>query len=236
MITNSNFWFWFGGLWLAIGVLFVGVGGGIGLQRSRLEARFEDEGSRTQGIVLTKQRSRPNDGPERYRVTFRFSDARGETIRGAARVERDACDSLVERGPIDVVFLPARPEAHRVTGQDDGGAVLAFVFPLTGGVLTVVGAFVLGNALRTRRLARALGRSGAVAVGSVTDVGPGRVRINGVPQWVLRYRFQDASGRAHEGRCSLSPEEAASWQPGARARVRYDARNPRAHLWTGERA
>jgi len=236
VITNSNFWFWFGGLWLAIGLLFVGVGGGIGIYGSRLDTELDAAGVRTQGVVLSKEISAPSDGSESYVVTFRFGDSRGDTIRGSARLDPDAWDALVERGPIELVYLVERPQTYRVAGQDDSAAVLAFVFPLLGGVLAVVGGFVLVNALRTRRLARELGARGAVAVGSVTELAPGRVRINGVTQWVLRYRFQDASGRAREGKCALSPDEAASWKPGARGRVRYDARNPRAHLWTGERA
>lgn len=236
MISNANFWFWFGGLWLAIGLLFVGVGGGVGIYSGRLDAGLTADGARTQGVVLSKEISAPNDGSASYRVTFRFATSLGETIRGSAQLDPATWDSLVERGPIEIVYLPDRPQTYRVAGQSDGDAVLAFVFPLIGGVLSVVGGVVLVNALRTGRLARELGRSGAVTVGSVTEVSPSRLRINGVTQWVLRYRFQDPSGRVHEGKCALAPHEAASWQPGASGRVRYDARHPRTHLWTGQRA
>ena len=232
MITNSNFWLWFGGLWLAVGLFFVAIGGGIGVYRSGLAAQLDREGVRAEGLVLAKEILAPRDGSASYSVTFRFDDARGETIRGSAKLERRAWDALVERGPIEVVYLADGPQAYRIAGQNDSELVIALVFPLVGAVLAVVGGFIFGNALRTRRVVR----TGAIAQASVVDVRPGRLHINGIPQWEVRYRFQDASGRAHEGTCSLSPEAAQQLKPGAAGRVRYDARNPRANVWTGQPA
>ena len=231
-ITHSSFWFWFGGLWLAVGLLFLGVGVGVGLYERGLAARLDAGGVRTEGVVLAKEISAPRDRSVSYNVTFRFVDARGETIRGSAAVAAAAWDALVERGPIDVVYLPDRPQTYRVAGQSEADVVLVIVFALAGGVLTVVGGLIVGNAVRTRRLAR----TGNVATGRVVAVQPGRLQINGILQWELRYRFQDASGRHHEGKCSLSPEAAQAWAEGAVGRVRYDARKPRASVWTGERA
>jgi hypothetical protein len=162
MITNSSFWFWFGGLWLAVGLGFLTIGAGIGFYERGLAAQLAAEGVRTEGLVLTKEISAPSNGSESYRVSFRFSDTRGETFRGTARLAPEAWDALVERGPIEIVYLAGRPQTHRVAGQSDSRAMLAFVFALIGAVLTVVGGFVLGNALRTRRLA--LARTGVTAI------------------------------------------------------------------------
>jgi hypothetical protein len=232
MITNSNFWLWFGGLWLAVGLLFLAIGGGVGFYRSQLAARLDGEGVGAEGLVLAKEISAPRDGSTTYNVTFRFADARGETIRGSAKLDRQAWDALVERGPIEVVYLANRPQTYRVQGQSDSDLVIALVFFLVGAALAAVGGVIVGNALRTRRVAR----TGAIAVASVVDVRPGRLRINGIPQWEVRYRFQDASGRAHEGRCSVAPDAGQQLKPGALGRIRYDARNPRASVWTGQPA
>ena len=232
MITNSTFWFWFGGLWLAVGLCFLGVGGGVGYYRSGLAARLDGQGVRVQGLVLAKEISAPRDGSASYNVTFRFDDASGRTIRGSAKLNAEAWDALDERGPIEVVYLADRPQTYRVAGQSDSERVIALVFSLLGAVLAVVGGVVVGNALRVRRVAR----TGAVALASVVDVRPGRLHINGIPQWEVRYRFRDACGRTHEGKGSLSPSAAESLKPGAVRRVRYDARNPRANVWTGEPA
>ena len=229
MITNSNFGLWFGGLWLAVGLVFLAIGGGVGVYRSGLAERLDGEGMRVEGVVLAKEISAPRDGSRSYNVTFRFDDARGETIRGSAKVEPEAWDALVERGPIEVVYLADRPQAYRIAGQSDSELVIAIVFPLVGIVLAVVGGLILGNALRKRRVAR----TGAIAHASVVEVRPGRLHINGIPQWEVRYRFQDASGQAHEGRCSLSPDAAQRLKPGDAGRVRYDALRPRANVWAG---
>ena len=151
MITNENFWRLFGGVWLAVGLLFLLIGGGIGLERRAGAARLDEEGMTTDGIVLTKARQSSDDSANADSVTFRFIDARGATVHGSASLDPVAWDALVERGPIRVVYLPERPDVHRVPGQRSGEAVLAFVFPLVGLVLAALGAFVLLNARRIRR-------------------------------------------------------------------------------------
>jgi hypothetical protein len=232
VITSSNFWLWFGGLWLAVGLGFLGVGGGVGVHRSGLSERLDSAGVRVQGLVLAKEISAPRDRSTSYNVTFRFEDGNGRVIRGSAKLSEEAWDTLAERGPIEIVYLADRPETYRVFGQDDSELVVAIVFSLVGAVLAVVGGVIVGKALRLRRVAR----TGAIALASIVDVRPGRLHINGIPQWEVRYRFRDASGRAHEGKTSMSPADADSLTPGAARRVRYDARNPRANVWTGEPA
>src|SRR5204863_9835111 len=75
VITNSNFWLWFGGIWLAMGLLFLGIGAGAGFYRNEFAARLDREGVRVQGLVLTKEISAPQDRSTTYDVTFRFDDA-----------------------------------------------------------------------------------------------------------------------------------------------------------------
>ncbi|HEY9181645.1 MAG TPA: DUF3592 domain-containing protein, partial [Gammaproteobacteria bacterium] len=180
MITNENFWIWFGGIWLVVGLAFLGIGGGIGWHSRTLDARFDAEGEPTEGMVLAKEIVSPSDRPQRYTVTFRFTDSRGETVRGSADLDAETWDTLVERGPIEVVYLPASPSAYRVLGQGNANAVLLFVFPLIGAVLAAVGGVIVVNALRKRGIRRELMRSGAIAAGTVFDVGPGSLRINGI--------------------------------------------------------
>ena len=169
MITTENFWLWFGGIWLAVGLLLLAIGGAIGLNLGDggLAARLEAEGTRVEGVVLTKEIASAEDSA-RYRVTFRFADARGATVRGTAQVDPDAWDALVERGPIEVVFLQDRPETYRVPGQTgDDDAVLAFVLPFVGAVVASLGGALIVMALRTRRVRRELLRSGASAAATV---------------------------------------------------------------------
>jgi hypothetical protein len=235
VITTENFWFWFGAIWLAVGLLFVSIGGGIAVNRAGVDERFAAAGVATDGVVLVKELDARDGGSESYHVTFRFDGPQGETVRGSAELDSGAWDALVERGPIAVVYLPDRPGTYRVAGQTSDDRVVALVFALVGSVLAVVGGFVVGSAVRMRRLRSALQRDGATATATVIDVAPGNLRINGIPQLVLSYRFQDATGHAHEGKVQLRPDEAQRWSAGATGRVRYDSNAPRSHVWTGER-
>jgi hypothetical protein len=239
MITAKNFWFWFGGIWFAVGVVFLAVAMAIGVNGARLDARFAAQGRTVEGVVLGKEivsssSSSSSSSSPSYRVTFRFTGERGETLRGTADVEAEAWDALIERGPIAVTYLPERPQAYRVAGQRQTERVLSLVFGGVGAALAIVGGFVLFTALRNRRRERGLEREGVLTAAVVTALAPGNIRVNGVPQWKLRYRFSDSQGRTHEGSRTLSAEEAQHWQPGTTGRVRYDARNPRSHVWIGK--
>ena len=240
MITAKNFWFWFGGIWFAIGVLFVGVSVAVYVYGAQLDARFAAQGRTTEGVVLGKEiaysssSSSSTSSSPSYRVMFRFTDERGDTLRGSATLEPEAWDALVEGGPIEVSYLPDAPRTYRVPGRSDTAAVLSLVFGGIGAALAIVGGFVLFSARRNRRRERELERSGIDAMATVVSVAPGLLRINGIPQWKLSYRFRDAQGRSHDGSRTLSAQDAQAWQEGATCRVRYDSRNPRSHVWIGK--
>lgn len=237
MITAKNFWLWFGGIWLSVGSLFLVVGLSVGIYRSNLNDRLDKEGRTVEGIVLTKAihtssgKSGKRSSPS-YRVTFQFVPREGETVRRTADVNAEAWDVLQERGPIQVTYLPDQPESHRIHGQSME-IVLPLVFGVVGGVVGSIGGFLVFNAVGTRKRERELARSGVIAEGTVTDIGPSYVRINGVSQLKLRYRFQDAQGKTCEGSCTMSPEEAGKWLPGHTGKVRYDSRKPRVNVWIG---
>jgi hypothetical protein len=210
------------------------MGVAVGVNRASLDARFAAQGRTVEGTVLAKEiRSSSNGSSTTYRVDFRYSTEQGETVRASADIGGDVWDGLVERGPIEVAYLPDRPPAYRVPGQRNPDALLAYIFAIVGAVLATVGGFLVVNAWRTAKLTAELIRSGALATATVVDVSPGNLRINGVPQWRLRYCFQDSRGKGYEGSCTLSPVDAESWRQGAEGKVRYDARNPRLHVWVG---
>lgn len=234
MITAKNFWFWFGGIWAGVGALFLTIGIGVGINRARIDEQLAASGRETEGIVLTKEISGSSNGDARtFRVTFRFADEAGQSWLGAAEVDPVAWDALAERGPIRLTYLPHAPQTYRVQDQRDPAAVISWVFALVGGALAAVGSFILITARRKSKREAVLLKHGMLATATVLHVAPGNVRINGVPQWTLRFRFHDSRGRAHEGSCGLSPDEAQEWQPGRTGKVRYDAQNPRSHVWTG---
>ena len=154
MITERNFWFWFGGLWFGVGLLFLVIGVSTGATRAANATRLDTEGRIVDGVVLTKaisstssSGSGANTTPT-YELTFRFSTPNG-VVRGRTEMTREAWDRLVEQGPIRVTYVPEEPSRHRVDGQTSDWMV-SLIFAAIGGFFAVAGAFVLLNARRQR--------------------------------------------------------------------------------------
>ncbi|GIW55634.1 MAG: hypothetical protein KatS3mg082_2038 [Nitrospiraceae bacterium] len=225
-------------MWLSVGGLFLLIGVSIWIDRASVSNRLEKEGRTVEGIVLAKEirrssAKRGSSSSPSYYVAFRFVPLQGELVRGETQVSKDVWDTLEERGPIRVTYLPDQPDTYRVADRSGEDIVLPLVFSALGGILTVLGGFVVFNALGKRARDNELRRSGVLVEATVTDIVPAFIRINGVTQFKLRYRFQDAQGKTREGSCTMSPEEAGKWLPGHTGKVRYDMRKPRVSIWTG---
>jgi hypothetical protein len=235
LASAKGFWLLFGGIWLAVGLIFLGVGVAVGVTRANLDERFAASGRAADGVVLGKEiATSSSNSAASYRVTFRFTDENGNTFRGSAEVEPDAWDAFAENQSIELRYLPDRPQTYRVRGQIDSDGVITWVFGGVGALLTLVGGALVYTALRNRARVRELERSGVLTTGTVVDVTPGNLRINGVVQWKLRYRFRDAHGHTRDGSITLPPHEAEAWSAGATGRVRYDGVNPRSNVWIGQ--
>jgi hypothetical protein len=237
MINTKNSWLWFGGIWLSVGAVFFVVGSSVGVYQSMLSDRLDKKGRTVDGVVLTKEISTTSTksgtrSSTSYRVTFRFVPRVGEAVRGTADLTKEEWDALEERGPIQVTYLPDQPESYRVPGQSKE-IILPLIFGGVGAVVGSIGGFIVFNAAGTRRREKELSRTGMIADATITDIGPSYLRINGVSQIKLRYRFQDAQGKTREGSCTMSPEEAGNWPPGHTGRVRYDPRKPTVSVWIG---
>lgn len=237
MINPKNFWFWFGGIWLSVGTIFLVVGVSVGVYRSMLNDRLDKEGRTVDGTVLTKElhttsnKKGSRSGPS-YRVEFRFVPREGEIVRGTANVTREEWDLLEERGPIQVTYLPDRHESYRVAGQSHD-VLLPLIFGIVGGVIGSIGGLIVINAVGAGRRKRELSRTGMSCEATITDIGPSYLRINGVSQIKVRYRFEDAQGKTRHGSCTMSPAEAGNWPPGHTGKVRYDPRKPSVNVWMG---
>src|SRR5687768_2315213 len=236
-MNPKNFWFWFGGIWLVVGTIFLVVGISVGVYRSQLNDRLDKEGRTVDGIVLTKEiyttsnKRRSRSSPS-YRVAFRFVPREGEMVRGTADVTTEEWDLLEERGPIQVTYLPERPQSYRVTGQSQD-VLLPIIFGVVGGVVGSIGGFIVYNAVGKRKREKELSRTGVTAEATITDIGPSYLRIKGVSQIKVSYHFQDGRGQTREGSCTMSPEVAGNWSPGQKGQVRYDPRKPTANVWIG---
>lgn len=238
MITAKNFWLWFGGIWLVCGLPFLIIGLYTGNQRISADRRLAAEGRTVDGIVLTKaitysssSNSNRSSSPT-FRVRFRFRTTEG-LVSDDAEVSQETWERLIEREPIQVTYVPDAPHYHRVEGQT-GGWIMPTVMTVIGGIFSGLGAFILLRSRSRLQTSARLQREGISVEATVTEILPARMRINGVQQWLVRYRYQDDRGSSRTGTEHLSPEEAERWKAGDKASVRYDRKHPNQSLWVGK--
>lgn len=235
-INPRNFWFWFGGIWLGVGLTFLPLGAYFAWNEGTLESRLARDGQRASGIVLVKSRG---DGSDRrhpdLRVQYRFTTAAGITVHGDAAVSEPAWEAMREREAVSVTYLPDSPRTNRI----DGRVVQWFmpaVFSGVGAMLTLLGGFVMLKAISAARLLRRLREQGFSAAAEVIEVSATGYVLNRVRQWAVRYRYRDHVGIEHDGRSPAMPkEEAERWHPGDQVTVLFDRLRPGRSTWTGER-
>ena len=225
----------FGGIWLVVGIPF--LIGGVAMWQH--EERFARDAVTAEGKVLTRdirtaQRSSDSGSSTstEYHVSYRFLTPDGVAREGSSQVDVHIWERLNEQGPVTVSYLPGDPGTHRVAGEPDriGSAIMAGL----GGFFTLAGgAIFLFSLVKHRRRGRLL-RSGMSAEATVTAVEETSFSINRVPQWIIRYRYDDQLGRTHEGKSPyLSPQEANDWKQGDTGKVKYDRERSNMSLWIG---
>jgi hypothetical protein len=225
----------FGGIWLVagMGVLI----GGIALWQH--EERFAAEAVTTEGKVLTRDirtaHSSSSSGSStstEYWVSYRFQAPDGIRYEGSSKVDVHVWERLQEQGPVTVSYLASDPATNRVAGEPDrvGPGImvgLGGIFSLAGGTIVFVS---LGKRLSRARLLR----DGMSADGIITAVEATNISINRVPQWIIRYRYNDHRGRTYEDKSPyLSPQEANDWKEGDTGKVKYDREKSNKSLWMG---
>jgi uncharacterized protein DUF3592 len=230
-IARRSFWLWFGTIVLAVGLPFLLTS----LYFLGHERRFRTEGQIVEAVVLTKDidRSRSNNREStRYSVTYRFTAPDRRAIRGSTGLDRASWETLTERGPISVVYLPGDPESNRMAGQSK--MIPLTIFGGLGGFLTFVGALLAWHGLRTARTKWRVQQAGVLAPATVTDVIPLNLRVNNQTRWRLHYDFRDYQGRAHQKRTYLPADEARLWKKGDVGNVLFDPANPKHVVWIGK--
>jgi Protein of unknown function (DUF3592) len=234
MITRANFWFVFGGVWLAVGTLFVAVGGAVLWYERALDEQLVREGVTASGVVLAKSRyGRANQEPK-FRVEYRFKAADGTQIERTADVDRETWNALSEGGAVEVRYARSAPERHRLRGESGAKFVVGLVFSALGSLLAISGLIILWRAVARRKFTERLLREGSRAQAEVVEIFATHFRINRVPQWAIRYRYRDLFGGTHEGRTPpMPPDQAQHWKPGDRGEVRFETRRPQRSIWVG---
>ena len=130
---------------------------------------------------------------------------------------------------VGVIFLVIGIPIALSKGEPEG-----YVFAVLGPIIAVIGGTLTRRALERIRLEQYLRREGLTAEGEVTAVQETNMRYNRRIQWVLRYRYEDRMGVAHEGRSGyLEPEEAEAWSVGDKGVIRFDPRRLERSIWVG---
>lgn len=234
MLVRRNMLLLFGAIFLIVGLVMLVVG--IGLAWS--ESRFASDGRAATGTVTGKFIDRATAGSDRgtrYIVRYRFIDVDGRQTDGSDTIGFDAWDALTEGGAVAVTYLAGDPGTNRVAGG--GGLAVVAVILVLGVVMTGIGVPLTIRGWRGVSQARRLWRDGSPVTGTVTGVEQTNVRYNRQNMWRIRYRYADAAGATHDGESGyVSYEEAAKWQTGNTAMVRYDPRRPGVSVWIGAEA
>ncbi len=225
----------FGGIWLVVGIPF--LLGGVAMWQH--ESRFAAEAVTVEGKVLTRdiRTARRSSGSgsstsTEYHVSYRFLTPDGVAREGDSKVDVHVWESLQEQGPVTVSYLPGDPGTNRVAGEPDrvGPGIMAGLggfFSLAGSTIVL---FTLGKRLSRGRLLR----SGMSAEATITAVEETNFSINRVPQWIIRYRYNDHRGRTYEGKSPyLTPQEVNDWKEGGTGKIKYDRERSDKSLWIG---
>jgi hypothetical protein len=232
-LAKRSFAFWFGGIWLFCGAPFLIVGLVVGVDTLRQHERFENEAESVDGMVLTKRITRNKNNNASYWVGYRFRATDGTVIRNEAQVSGALWDRLVEREPVRVTYLPSEPRSSRIEGAGVDWA-LPGIFTLLGLVFVPIGGVIFVKGVRGILRELRLQSEGTLVAATVTEVEPSNISFNGVPQWLIRYRYQDHRGRTHTGESSvMPPEEAQAWKPGDTTQARFDPNAPTKSIWVG---
>lgn len=234
-LTRTSFGFWFGGIFLLVGLpLFV-----VSIFLFYDDWRFSQEARSTQGLVLAKEirqsHSSRRSGSSRsrtkhYELTYRFT-VQGETFEGRDELSQEDWERLAERGPVDVLYRPQKPSSNRLAGHRPW--LLKTMFGLLGSVFTVLGGTIVVRSVRHARLEGRLRQHGVSTEGTVTELRVRNLKINDVQLWRLHYEYRDSQGHRHVKTIDMPEDEIQRWKVGDIGQVLYDPAQPAEAVWVG---
>lgn len=220
--------FWVGAMFLLVGAPTLAVG----VSQAYGEWRFSTDARVIEGMVLTKERKRSgrNNRSTSYDATYRFTIA-DATFEGRARIPHEKWTHLIERQPVAVRYLPESPSTSRLDGSRTWPATTFTA--LLGCLFTAIGVWLVVGGVRSAKREWRLRRHGVPGRGTVVDIRDRRLKINGVPQWRLRFEYDDSHGLRHASSHDLSESDARLWKTGDVGAVLYDPGKPSDAIWLG---
>ncbi len=147
--SEKHFWLLFGGVWLFVGVIFLAVAAGAGMQQYRLKNIVAVKGRVAEGKVLSKYVDK-DTMPSHFEVSYRFLAPDGQLRYGSSKVSGAVWDRLLELEPLKVTYLPEDPDYNFAEGAELD-SMLVWIFGLLGGLLTVAGGVIVVKSFFARR-------------------------------------------------------------------------------------
>ena len=121
-----------------------------------------------------------------------------------------------------------------VSASESSEPLRAVIFGAFGIIFAGGGGFAFIKGLNRARNIVNLFRTGTRGQGTVAAVVPTNVRINGVAQWVVQYRYYDGQGQRREAKSDyLAFSLAEKWQEGDIGIIYYDQNKPELSYWVG---
>lgn len=232
-LAKKSFAFCFGGIWLLCGVPFLIIGIYLGIDGYHLQERFKKDAAIAEGIVLTKS-IRGHKDSESYWIGYRFRASDGSFVKNEVRVDGASWDRFLERGSIRVRYLPDHPRINRIDGAE-ANWLMALIFTGFGLFFVPIGGWIFFTGVRGVARELNLSTNGMPTQATVTSIVPAEVSIDGVPQWRIRYRYQDHRGRNYTSESSpMSPEAAKEWRTGDQGTAKFDLKAPGKSVWIGK--
>lgn len=208
-------------------LVFVGIPIGMWLGETRPVRLLAAEGRTVSGQVIGKRTYHGKSTS--YRVDYTFRDASGVGRVSSHSVRWARYISLNEGGPVEVTYLPDRPDVSRpwrVTAEDASSAGVQFlVFAIIFGIVSGVGVYACEWDARKHY---ALAERGEVAAAYVLSAR--KVRTKNGAIWRLTYTFADRLGREHEARVSANASRLRDVREGSRLTVLYLPERPKVTL------
>jgi hypothetical protein len=218
-------WIWVGGVFAAIGLLFVAIAAWLYLN----DRSFAAGGERAPGVVIEMAGSGGSDGYS-YRPVVEFRDAQGQRHVFTSSVSSNP--PRYSRGEaVEVIYAPASPDEAVIDSFLDR-FFLPLMFGGLGTLFAAIGLGLLSAWLRGRRIAAQLRASGLPIQARVVECyRDTSVQVNGRSPWrVACQATHPATGKLHSflsGPVWIDPSAELA---GREVRVFVDPARPKRHL------
>lgn len=196
------------------------------------EISFKQKAQHVEGIVLDMGENKVDDSIEYY-INYQFTI--GEKVfTGTGNVDDDLYGELEIDGPINLMYLPAKPEKNRISRTNTVRSPIFIFFNLlmgAGGIFVFL-SITVGYIKKIKRILY-LNKHGIQTEGKVLHIIK-REDEDSV-DYMIEYDFEDSKGTSYKGKAEiLSKRTTVFFSVGSEITILYDPENPHVNMWIHE--